>query len=338
MSQPPIQSVGYQPPQPYYQAELETLKGLKHINWGIILYIVATLLILMAALVIVVAVISLPSASDPDEILGPIVAMAALACGGLFIYFVTIILWLLGIYEMNKGKDEFGPKHSASVSRAVMLIVLFIILIVVSFLATTVLTFTGLTATTIDPDQFLESMRLALLIGGVIGIISTAALGLAIVYLILELCDEKYKKILWAAFIVDMILTIVGTAITIVVVYQDFGTVTDISELSTISNIGDLARGMSFIAFIMFLLAYRHAYKRVQSGEIQPVPGARSPMFPIPPPVQYQQQPPYQQQPYPQQPPYQQPPPGQPTMTCPTCGNPTSPGETFCANCGARLQ
>ncbi len=316
--------MGYQQPQPYYPRELETLKGLKHINWGIVLYIVATLLLLLTALVAVATAISLAGTSDPTPYLGALVGLAALACGGLFLYLITIVLWLLGIYEMNKGKDEFGSEHSANVSRAVILIVLFVVFAVISIVVTMVLAISWISPT-VTPSEVIDSLRLSVLISGVIGIITTAMLGLAIVYLVISLCEEKYKKILWAAFAVNMILTVVGTAIAIVVVYGDLSYITDISEITSMSSAGDLARGMSFIAFILFLLAYRHAYNRVRTGAIQPAPMQFQQMGPLPPPPV----------PYPRAgPPGAAPPPN----VCPMCNSPVVPGETFCANCGARLQ
>jgi hypothetical protein len=67
--------MGYQQPQPHYQRELETLEGLKHINWGIILYIVATLLLLLTALVAVATAISVAGTSDPTPYLGALVGL-----------------------------------------------------------------------------------------------------------------------------------------------------------------------------------------------------------------------------------------------------------------------
>ena len=315
--------MGYQQPQPFYQRELETLKGLKHINWGIILYIVATLLLLFVALVAVITVISVIETSDPTPDLGPLIGLAALACFGLLLYLVAIILWLLGIYEMNKGKDEFSSEHSANVSRAVTLIVLFVVFAVISMVVTAILAISWISPT-VTPSEVIDSLRLTVLISGIIGIITTAMLGLAIVYLIISLCDEKYKKILWAAFAVNMIVTVVGTAISIAVVYGDLSAITDINDITNMSSAGDLAQGMSFIAFILFLLAYRHAYNRVLTGGIQPVPMQQPQMGYMPPPPG----------------PYYQaaPPPAAPTPNvCPMCNSPVVPGETFCANCGARL-
>ncbi len=313
--------MGYQQPQPYYQRELETLKGLKHINWGIILHIVATLLLLLTALVAITVAISAIGTSDPD--LGALVAVGALVCGGGLIGLVAIILWLLGIYEMHKGKDEFGSEHSTNVSRAVILIILFVVLTVISFFVTLVLALSWISLTA-TPSDIIESLRLTILVGGIIGIVTTAMLGLAIVYLILSLCDEKYKKILWAAFAIYMILTVVGTAISIAVIYGDLSSITNVDDITNLSSAGDLAQGMSFIAFILFLLAYRHAYNRVRIGELQPAPMPQPQMGYMPPPPG----------------PYYQagPPPAAPTPNvCPMCNSPVVPGETFCANCGARL-
>lgn len=333
-SAPP--AYGYQPPPPYYRRSLDTEKGLKHINWGIIVYLIASLLVLIAVIIMLILIQSFINAtpSDVGAVIGPILGAVALICGGAVLFLVALILWLLGLYEMYTGRAEFGEVHATRVYRAVILIVLYIVFMVVSQVVSMALI--GF-AFDVAPSDLLESMRTSAIVLGVLEVVSNIILGLAFVYLIIELCDEKFKRILWGAFYVFILVTIIGNVVSIVPLYAVDVSGLTTEEVSQLSNLGSLALGLSFIPFIMFLVCYRHAWARVRDGGIQPVPGAYAAGYPVPPGYQqsqYPQQAPYypQQQPYPQQPPAQQP------MVCPTCGNPVQPGEIFCANCGAKLR
>ncbi len=328
-STPP--AYGYQPPPPYYKRSLDTEKGLRHINWGIIIYLIATLLILIAVILMLIFIQSLIGTTDPSDIggiIGPILGAVGLVCGGAILVLVALILWLLGLYEMYTGRAEFGEVHATKVYRAVILIVLYIVFMVASqVIGVAMIGF----AFDVNPTDLLESLRTSAIVLGALEIVSTIILGLAFVYLIVELCDEKFKRILWAAFYIFIIVTIIGNIVSIVPLYAVDVSGMTAEEVAQLSNLGSLAMGLSFIPFILFLVCYRHAHARVRDGGIQPVAGAYAAGYPVPPG--------YQQPPYPQQAPYYQQPPAQPpAMVCPSCGRPTQPGETYCANCGARLQ
>jgi MFS family permease len=305
---------------------LETEKGVKHVYWGILLYIFATILVFVGVLFTFVFIEDIianePPPGEVPENLGIIAGALGLMCGGALLIIITLILWLLGLYEMHQGKDEFGPEHSGKVSKAIIFIVLYIVLLVLGVVVGLVV---GLSSS-VNYDAYLESLRTLAVLGSITDTISTIFLGLAIVYLVFELSDEKHQNILWMGFVALVIISIIGRIITIVPLYgESLGT--DVSDLRQIEALTSLAMGLSFIPFLLFLIAYRHAYIRVKEGEIKPVPGAQAQMYPT---AAYPQQYPAQQY-APQQ--YQQ-----PARVCPACGGPTSPGEAFCANCGARLQ
>jgi heme/copper-type cytochrome/quinol oxidase subunit 3 len=332
--QPP--AYGYQPPAPYFKRDLETEKGVKHIFWGILIFILATLLtfagFLVAFLFVDEIIANEPAPGEIPEDFGLLLGAVGLLCGGLLLILITLVMWLLGVYEMHKGKNEFGSQHSARVSKAVIFIVLYIVLLVLGgFVAVAA----GVNSAS-DFDTYLESLRTTAIVGSTLDIIATFFLGLAFVYLVIELSDEGTKNTLWAGFVAFVVISVVGTVLSIVPLYGEF-TGTEVSQLRQAEAMTSLAMGLSFIPFLMFLVAYRRVYIRVKEGEIQPEVEAYPQMYPGP-PVPYPQQTAYEHQPYSRQPPYEQPLPGQSARVCPSCGNPTNPGETFCANCGARLQ
>lgn len=303
------------PPQPwgYYRRDLKTESGLKHLNWGITAYILAAVLSFLVSVIAVYMVLS----TDPatlGEALGALAGLVALTCGALILLIFTLIIWLVGLYEMHAGKDEFGPEHSKSVSRAVLLIVLYIVILVLAFIVGFIIGFSSATQQGIT----VEAARTVLLISTVLGVVSAIVLGLAIVYLILELCDEKYKKILWVGLVVVVITTALGATLTLMTQYED--------PLSAAAgDYSSVISGWDFIAFILFLLCYRHVYSRVKEGRIQPSgmapTGAYAPYSPYAPPAA------------PSAPSYGPSPAG----SCPVCGAYLSGGQRFCYNCGSRL-
>ncbi|MCK4443981.1 MAG: hypothetical protein KAW09_05525 [Thermoplasmata archaeon] len=182
---------GYQPPPPYYAPALDTEKGVKHLNWAIIIYIFASLLVFFAMIVILVLIQDVLTSTDPDawaEIVGPLVGAVGLICGGSVLLLVTLILGLLGLYEMYTGRNEFGEKHATYVSRAVILIVLYIVLLVVGTVVS--FAFIGFVVYE-DPDTLLADLRTSTIAVSAVEIVSDVVFALAIVYLVRELCDEK---------------------------------------------------------------------------------------------------------------------------------------------------
>jgi MFS family permease len=300
------------PPQPwgYYRRDLKTEKGLKHINWGIMAYITAAVLSFLTTMISLYVILS----ADPTalgEAVGGLMALAALACGGIILFIFALIMWLLGLSEMHSGRDEFGPKHSKNVGRAIVYIVLYIVMIILAFVVGFVAGFSMVTS----PGFSIDTLRMVLVIAAIMGVFSTVLLGLAIVYLIHELCDEKYKKILWVGFIVAVLASAVGGVLSIASQYGD-------PQSALTGGASSLISGFDFIAFILFLLCYRHAYSRVREGVIQPYgmgpPGAYAPYAPPATPGVPSYRP-------------------VSTESCPACGASLSGGQRFCYNCGSRL-
>ncbi len=317
---------GYRPPPPYHRKVLDTEKGVKHLNWAIVIYIVASLLAFLGLIVVAVLLQDVLTSTDPDawaEVIGPLVGVVGLLCGAVVLLLVTLILGLLGLYEMYTGRNEFGEHHSTNVTRAVILVVLYIVLLVIG--STVAFAFVGYDIGLYDdPESLLDDMRASAVAASAVEIVADALFALALVLLVRELCDEKYRRILWAGFYIAIIATVVGHLISIGYLYAVDASGMTVDEVNQLSLLSSLAMGLSFIPFIFFFVCYRHAHARISSGEIQPHPGAFAAAMPQPYPV-----PP----PYPQQPPY----PPESGKVCPSCGNPSRPGEIFCANCGAKL-
>lgn len=315
-SQGPYATVGHPPSREFFRGELQTEKGVRHLSWGLIVYILATLLTLFGAILAINLAAGLAEGMVDPGAISELIGASSLICGGLVLILVTIVLVLLGMYEMYTGKKEFGPKHESLVIRGVFLFILFVVLLVMDLIAQLVLTPNVFTATTAD---YIEASRATMVVSGVLGFIGTVALGLSIVSLVYELSTEKYRKILWASFALIVILQ--GASLAVVLGFASIDwTYLTLEDALRLGYIGTLVGAFSFIPFGLFLICYRHAYVRVSDWEITPDRGA----FPW-----FQEGAPGA---------------GYPAMprkfvgACPKCGHSRYEGEWFCANCGARFE
>ncbi|UCD92943.1 MAG: zinc ribbon domain-containing protein [Methanobacteriota archaeon] len=309
--QEPFSIDGYPLDRDYFRGELETEKGVRHLSWGIGVYILAMLLIFVGVILALNVVISaLDGPPDPEAVPG-LIGLCGLLGGGVVLIFMAIILWLLGLYEMNQGKKEFGPEHMARVKSGVILVLTYIILSVISI----ILQLETGPDPRVDMPGYISFLRTQSTVSGVIGLASTIVLSLAIVYLVLELCNERYRRILWGSFVLSIALSIMGTALTFFFLYGDLSTMT-VDEILQLASLAMLAAGLSFIPFILFYFCYRHAFFRVRNWEVKPHRDAfpwigddGTPLIPR-----------------------------KLAGICTKCGSQRYEGERFCAKCGNRFK
>lgn len=257
--------------------KLHTPAGLKYGSYGMMLGIVVSILAL-------ITLAPLATLSDPTDLspatLGFVLGMACLIS---IIGLVAFIFWLLLLYEMHVGKQEFGPKHASRVSAGIILIILGIVLTIVGVVVVVATTFS---AGTLVPDGNGGSFdidaaqyRTSTIIGMVFTIASAVAINLALVYFALEIIEGEKRNLLWAAFALAIVTPVISSIMTIAALPTS-GTV-DSTEMSTIAPYSNVAQIFSLIGTALFLVAYRSARQRILDGKIQPV--LAQPVQPPPP-------------------------------------------------------
>lgn len=330
--------------------ETKTEKGLKFLNYGLILYIISALILFMILLAFLPTILEFDPDAEEEEVeeaLGPIVGALLGLClaGGIMI--IAIILLLVGFVFILIGREEFGKEHSDYMMKA---LILFIVGIVINFIASGVSVFSGPAGTAIGIGT-----AICFAIGGF--------------FLIYHISDEKGRKILKAAMVLYIVLSIVSVIITIWLftsldLYEAQGAGFDTTTEDSVDS--DKAMAALMISFglgslgllpvLIYFLAYRRAYFRVKTRQIQPVIPAYAPVPPQPYPPAYPPQYPPQYPPaYPQQYPPPQPPaypppqqaqgypapqPVQPVVVArpqPTTPPATTPGVKRCAFCGSEI-
>jgi hypothetical protein len=276
--------------------ETKTEQGLKYINWGIMLYLITLFLLLIVA----VGIIMLAGTMEPGAGLGALGAIVAAACLAFVLLFVILILWLLGFITMVSAREEYGPVHAKKVMMALMCFILFII-----FFAMTIVVPIMSVGTMIgnqNVEDVWDDIRGMIILTTLMSFLSTVFLSLTWVFLIIELAAENIKKLLWIAFIINVVASLVALIIVIVMLNVDVADL-DIDQVNAMQNMSNLSSAFSIVGFIIFAFCYWKTYNRVKMKEIMPVapPGMPPPGFPVGgPPPQY---PPQYQQPPPQYPP-----------------------------------
>jgi hypothetical protein len=284
----------YGPPMGHFETKTE--QGLKYINWGIMLYLVTLFMLLIVA---IGAIMLAGTVQEPGAGLGALGAILAAACLAIVLLFIVVILWLLGFATMVAGKEEYGPIHSKKVMIALMCFILFII-----FFALTILVpimSIGTMVNVQDPEEIWDDFRGMIIISTAMSFLSTVFLSLTWVFLIIELAADNIKKLLWVAFLINVITSLVALIVVIMMLNVDV-TDMDFEQVNAMQNMSNLSSAISIVGFIILVYCYWKTYNRVKNREIMPVapPGMPPPGFPPaggPPPVyppQYQQPPPQQ--------------------------------------------
>ncbi|HLE45944.1 MAG TPA: hypothetical protein VI915_03000 [Thermoplasmata archaeon] len=115
-----------------YAYPSQTEKGLRYASYSMILFLVAALLgvvLIVALMPILAAVLTMPPGGTPDpSIIGAALGVLAAACALVVVELIALILGLVGLIAIHRGKMEFGPEHSQKVDRAVLVLVFGIVL------------------------------------------------------------------------------------------------------------------------------------------------------------------------------------------------------------------
>lgn len=271
---------------------LHTPAGLKYGSYGLMLGIIISIL----GLITVVPLMASPDLTDASG--ATFAFIMGMGCLIGLLGLVAFVFWILLLYEMHVGRQEFGPRHASRVSAGIILIILGIVLMIIGVIATIAASFIGFDpyggVTDIDAAQF----RTGMAVGLVFTIASGVAINLALVYFAREIIEPEKTNLLWAAFAIAIAAPIISSLITIASIPASG--VIDATETSTIAPWANVAEIFSLIGTALFFVAYRAARQRILDGMIQPVfaqPMQPPPQYPQPPPVWGQPPPPQSEEP-----------------------------------------
>ncbi len=223
-------------------------------------YIFIAIAMLLLVFVGIAAFLSISSSSG----------MAALgfiglgACGGIILLLVAFILFLVGLFKIYTGKEEYTPEHQKKVKLALVFLIITIIIVVVKQLLPYMLQ-TNIT-TYQDPTNAFNAIKGRLWTSQILSVLQSLFSALMSVFLILELASDNIKKMLWAGAAASVGASLAGLGMFVYVIQ---GEITE-GTLNSLISLGSLTVGLSIIGFVIFLISYWKTYKRIKRGNLQP--------------------------------------------------------------------
>ncbi|MCK4366740.1 MAG: hypothetical protein KAW84_02195 [Thermoplasmata archaeon] len=265
--------------------KLHTPAGLKYGSYLIVLLILADVLFLF---------MSVPTATAGAQSS----VVLTLCCFIGIILVVLFIFFLLFLYEMHRGKREFGKKHESKASTALILIILSIILFVVSFVVLIIGMASAIMLTPDGTDPTIEidaaGFRNQIIIFFAFLLATTITMSLALVYYPLELTEQGKRWMLWTGFGLQIFPPVLSMIL--VVASLPGSGVLDLDEVEQLdmnTAISYATYVVSLLGMILFFIAYRAARQRILDGKIQPVLAQPvQPPPPMAPPPTWGQEPP----------------------------------------------
>lgn len=256
------------PPGYGQYGELDTQRGLKYANWSFIVYFIVLIMMIIVQVMTYTMALSITGYTGSYSSMGYLIGILLLYVIIFAFAIVLIVFWILGLYHVNKGKNEFGEIHQKKVNLSLKLFILYLILTFVSILLTIVLVFSLILSITsyTTPQTITDTVMVWLIAIGIIGFVGALSLAFHLLMLVFELSDESHKRMLWMAFFLNLIGLTIGFTMSIAGTILATGLDPIILLLPMIPMI------ITLFVFILFYLCYRHAHHRISSGELRPVP------------------------------------------------------------------
>jgi len=266
-----------------YVYETHTEKGLKYLNWCLLLYLIFLGIgMFLTALIFLFFPDIIAGGITPGR-LAPFLIVIGISIGLMIIMLIVFVFFLIGIVNMSTGKREFGPQHERNVRKAIIFLISVIILFVVQMIVSVWTVFSIGFAGGLDTER----LRIMLIPTVILSFIGALLISLMLVYLVLDLFPMGERNFLWLALAVNVLGTF-GASLLTLIFLPSFQGAFPFSWGPTTTIPAIFNYGLSFLAFLIFLYCYRKAYNRVRKREILPVwqPPPTYPTYPpyFPPP------------------------------------------------------
>ena len=200
--------------------------------------------------------------------------MLTLGCAVTILMILYVVLLIMGILSFRSGKNEFGGKHSSSVSKGVFSFVLVILSIVAGILITAIMMSSLIMASLNNDEERLWSLMrgYAILLSLVFSLLLNTFLGLTYTFMVKEIAPEDKRKFLYAGLFMFILAGLVAFLVTSFMLPQhmpadmsDMGSAS--SNARNISNIGSL---LSIIGVVLFIIPYKALLDGIKSLKILP--------------------------------------------------------------------
>lgn len=190
------------------------------------------------------------------------------SCGGIILFVVSFILYLIGFVKLYTGRKEYTREHQKKVKYALYFFII-VILLAVSKQAFSFFPSMGVDGGSVrNFNKILSEMKPYIWASQILSVLQTFFTAMMSVYLVIELANEKIKKLLWTGAGVAIASSIIGFGISIYLLQGEL----TVDSLQAFSSLSSLILGLSSIGLIIFLVSYWKIYKRFKKGELPSPP------------------------------------------------------------------
>lgn len=191
---------------------------------------------------------------------------------GIFgiVSFVGAILVIIGAILFLMGRGEFGEKHQKNVKNAVIIFIINIVAVIVLSIVMSFIVYTSVSSS-IPSSSEINSTPFSIIIV-IISIVSSILGALIYYFALIELENEKGKKVLFAGIISSICISIFTSIYLAGMLGEIFGSISSINNTTSITfmqNTGGIGI-LGIIPSILFIYAFYIPYKRIKDGELVP--------------------------------------------------------------------
>lgn len=259
--------------------ETDTEHGLRIVGWSFLLHMISISIYLIAFAIVLA---TYPAAQQALPFFSVIALLALPAAILVIVDFVAVVLFFIGLMDINEGRFEFGTGRERDVQRSIRFlvgaIIVYVVGYVVGFVSALML---AISAGSMPPDLFLLVAGTGIL-GGMftLGAFLTSMM---LYYLVRVLISPREKRILNIGLALIVLAPLAGALLlaTLAVGEPDLISLTIPLLFFGIRGTlgGPLQQGLSLVALGLVYRAYIRTCLRMRKGEIVPSP----PPSPVPP-------------------------------------------------------
>ena len=273
---PLVSGVGYAAPFPGYPPyplpypmfpppPAKTAQGIGNVRWSLVLGAAMQAVNIAGYIWTAVLLSQFPPPGSPD--FGLIFTTLAFECAAGIIGFVAVLLFLLGIYYANDGREEYDPIHVREMEHA---LIFFIIALVMGLIGS--VAGLGFSASPLTSVPGFNP------VGGAFGIVRGVFVGLCLLTVVKTFTTKEDRTVAWIGTAILAAAPAIGAGISSFL-YLTRNPADPLGDPASLPFAFLAAAGLAateLVGYGAFLWIYSKVLRRMRSGEFPPIP--RPPM------------------------------------------------------------
>jgi len=273
----------YPTPYPFFAPKSQTESGIRYLSYAMILFAIssaASIVLLFVLFPLIAALLTTPPGSPPDPAMfSSLFAVAGAACVISIVSLIGAIFGLIGLVDVHRGGDEFGPEHSRRVERGLIVL---IVGIIVPFVGQTALGFLAAASSIFPGSTFVPTFNPAVILGQLaFGLVEVILLGLFLLWTVELLATPSgLTRATWAFILGIVGVGAGGVGALVILAAVPFPTQFEAVTPWFLAP-SAIAQGISVASLLAWYLVYHGVLERFRRRELVARPPAM--YVPIPP-------------------------------------------------------